>query len=100
MKIVKIKKNTRSSIIEHFLILPPEPFTDNIVDEFVEEWCESDTGGSYYGYSFSWDYVKDDILKKDILEDKIDQIEDNIKSLNLRKSEILNYLFEDDDYDD
>jgi len=92
MKVVKIIKNSRNTIREHFLVLLNEPYSDDDINCLVEDWCETDPAGMSYGYTYEWSFVEDENLIKKILDKEIKFINRRIESLNSDKLEIENHL--------
>lgn len=92
MKVVKINKSYRSGTKEHFLVLLDEPYSNDDIDYLVEEWCEDEPSGSYYGYTYEWWFVEDEELINTILKDKIKILESKIERLKTEKCEMKRYL--------
>lgn len=92
MKIVKINKSYKNGTKEHFLVLLDEPYSNDVIDCLVEEWCESDSSGMNYGYTYEWWFVEDDKLINTILKDKIKIAEREIETLKTKKCEMERHL--------
>lgn len=92
MKVLKIYKSYRSGTKEHFLVLLDEPYSNDDIDNIVEEWCESDSSGMIYGYDYKWCFVEDEELINNILKDNIKNTEREIELLKTKKCEMERYL--------
>ncbi len=91
--VVKINKKYRNGQKEHFLVLYEGEikYTNDIINDSVEEWCEDDPSGrTSGGYSYLWVIVTDfDIIEK-VLNNELNNIKsktiiDNEKIVLLEK---------------
>lgn len=94
MKVIKINKSFRNGVIEHFLVLLNETYSNDDIEYLVEEWCDGDLSGSNYGYSYKWSFVEDSEIIKTVLEKNIKNINLSIENLEEEKWEIEKYLFD------
>jgi len=92
MKVIKIKKSYCSGTIEHYLVLTDDLRSSCDIDDLAEDWCETDPAGMNNGYTFTWDYVEDELLIKSAVHAEILRINNQITSLNLRKNKLENYI--------
>jgi hypothetical protein len=92
MKVVKINKGYRSGTKEHFLVLLDEPYSNDDIDFLVEEWCESESSGMSYGYTYEWLFVEDNEIINTILKNKIKNTETQIETLKTKKCEMERHL--------
>lgn len=91
MKVIDINKRYRNGTKTHFLVLD-DSYTNEGIDCAVEEWCDSDPAGANYGYSYEWKIVEDPDLIKNVINDKIKIINNQIDSLDCRKKIMIDYL--------
>ena len=87
MKVIRINKSFRNGNIEHFLVLTSE-ITNDDIDYSVETWCESESSGKNYGYTYDWEYIDDKEKIKTVLLNEITIINNRIAMLNSKKCEI------------
>lgn len=103
MKVIRINKSYRNGNRELFLVLldeldflEGEDLKDEIT-ELVERECDKDVGGAHYGYSYKWEFVKDEeketinraIEQERCLNDNIiNKLTRNIKYLKSRNAKI------------
>ncbi len=92
MKIVRINKKYTGGIIEHFLILDDEPYSNDDIEYLVENWCEREICGKSNGYSYEWWFVEDEKIITSILEKKIELIKNQLEELQTKKYKIEKYL--------
>lgn len=90
MRVVKINKSFRNGNKKHFLVLLNEVCSNDDIDSFVEEWCESEPSGMNYGYTYEWLFVEDTINM--VLINKLKIINNKINSLKIGENKIGNYL--------
>lgn len=98
MKIIKINKSYRNGKKVHYLV-KDDSISEEDIKDAVEEWCDNDTSGSVYGYSYSYSIVEDKEKIKDVLNKELSKIDSNIEyhnsainELNLKKKKIKNIL--------
>jgi len=92
MLVIKIKKSYRNGVIEHILVLSGDDYDDDYIDYYVNEWCENNSAGSVYGYSYEWEIVLDEKIIEKALKNKIKLIDLDINSLKKEKKIYLNFL--------
>jgi hypothetical protein len=92
MKVIKIVKSFRGGSITHHLVLFDDSHSEDGITSMVEDWCDSDSSGSAYGYQYKWEFVVDEVSINDILKDKIKVINQEINRLILERDEITKLI--------
>lgn len=90
MKVIKIEKSFRNGVIEHYEVVS-DSHTNEYITDIVETWCERESSGQNYGYSWEWDFVDDLSTVKEVIIDKMKIIDNKISDLKSEKLEMEKY---------
>ncbi len=90
MKVIKIEKSFRFGNIEHYEVVS-DSHTNEYITDIVETWCERESSGQNYGYSWEWTLVDDSELIREVVKEKIKIIDKKISGLRSERLEMENY---------
>lgn len=92
MKIIRITKRWSISSKVHHLVLTDDNYSlDNIITA-IEDWFENDPSGRYYHCTYGWYFEDDKAVIETVLKNKLDEIENELVSLNSDKEKINFFL--------
>ena len=91
MKVIKIIKTFRNGKVEHLSLLN-NLFTEKDIVDYVKDWCDKESSGHWYGYSYKWEYVEDIEIINSAIKNELVIIDKKIKSLMTDKKELKKYL--------
>lgn len=89
MKTIEIEKVYRNNKAIHYILT--RETSDEVINDFVENWCENDPCGQIYGYSYSWKVVEDKEIIQSAINKEIEKSNKKIQSLKEWLDEIEIY---------
>jgi hypothetical protein len=91
MKVVEITKKYRNGENIHHLVVE-DHFSNDDIQDIVEDWCSDDSNGQIYGYSGDWKFIEDKSIINKVMLKELGSINHKMDILGDRKIKIETQL--------